>query len=51
MTAKPLRIRRQRPLASGPRIHIPHSSWTQAERPAGAAALVKPEDFWSRLGI
>lgn len=51
MTHYSRRTRKQRRLGAGQPIHIPHSSWTRTERGPERGALVKPEEFWSRLGL
>lgn len=51
MTQNATRARRQRRFGSSPQIHIPHSSWTRAERASETATPVKPDEFWSRLGL
>jgi len=51
MTQNASRTRRQRRFVNNPQIHIPHSSWTRVERGPERAAPVKPDEFWSRLGI
>ncbi|WP_313808500.1 hypothetical protein [Sphingobium sp.] len=51
MTQNATHIRRQRRFGASPQIHIPHSSWTRPERAPESTAPVKPEEFWSRLGL
>nr|WP_176392198.1 hypothetical protein [Sphingomonas sp. CDS-1] len=51
MTQNASRTRRSRRVATSPQIHIPHSSWNRVERVPESAAPVKPDEFWSRLGL
>lgn len=51
MTQNVTRTRRQSRFGTSPQIHIPHSSWARVERTPESAAPVKPEEFWSRLGL
>ncbi|AEG47986.1 hypothetical protein Sphch_0286 [Sphingobium chlorophenolicum L-1] len=51
MTQNASRIRQRRRAGSSPQIHIPHSSWSRVERTPERTAPVKPDEFWSRLGL
>lgn len=50
MTRRNSRVRRDR-LTDTPRIHIPHSSWTNDGRRPEQDAPIRAETFWSRLGM
>jgi hypothetical protein len=45
------RARQSQAFGDSRQIHIPHSSWTRTERAPEKRAQLRPDEFWSRLGL
>jgi len=45
------RARQSQAFGDSRQIHIPHTSWTRTERAPEKRAQLRPDEFWSRLGL